>query len=111
MQNSTDDDASDSQSTKHIIPRYHFDYLVLSAGDVLIFSTKAFWECFHSSEARAFAKLICRIHHPWYKSGNTQEQQALLEQALPEFVSGTPPFSTSHTDSNLISTAPSFVPC
>jgi hypothetical protein len=39
--------------------------------------------------ARAFAKLICRIRHPRYKSGSDQEHQSLLEQALPEFVSGT----------------------
>ncbi|KAJ7687807.1 hypothetical protein B0H14DRAFT_3533783 [Mycena olivaceomarginata] len=68
MQNSTDDEASDTQPTKRIVPRYHFDYPALPTNDVPIFSTKAFWECFHSSEARAFAKLIC----------------PLLEQALPE---------------------------
>ncbi|KAJ7751473.1 hypothetical protein B0H14DRAFT_2636057, partial [Mycena olivaceomarginata] len=84
MQNSTDDEASDTQPTKRIVPRYHFDYPALSTNDVLIFSTKAFWECFHSSEARAFAKLICRIRNPRYKSGSAQEHQALLEQALPE---------------------------
>ncbi|KAJ7812821.1 hypothetical protein B0H14DRAFT_3478586 [Mycena olivaceomarginata] len=84
MQNSTDDEASDTQPTKRIVPRYHFDYPALSTNDVLIFSTKAFWECFHSSEARAFAKLICRIRHLRYKPGSAQEQQALLEQALPE---------------------------
>ncbi|KAJ7792180.1 hypothetical protein B0H14DRAFT_2624167 [Mycena olivaceomarginata] len=84
MQNSTDDEASDTQPTKRIVPRYHFDYPALSTNDVPIFSTKAFWECFHSSEARAFAKLICRIRNPRYKSGSAQEHQALLEQALPE---------------------------
>ncbi|KAJ7690596.1 hypothetical protein B0H14DRAFT_2652309, partial [Mycena olivaceomarginata] len=86
MQNSTDDEASDTQPTKRIVPRYHFDYPALSTNDVPIFSTKAFWECFHSSEARAFAKLICRIRNPRYKSGSAQEHQALLEQALPELL-------------------------
>jgi hypothetical protein len=89
MQNSTDDEAGNNQSTKRIVPRYHFDYPVLSADDILVFSTKAFWDGFYSSEACAFAKLICRIRHPRYKPGSAQEQQALLEQALPEFVSGT----------------------
>ncbi|KAJ7720879.1 hypothetical protein B0H14DRAFT_3520781 [Mycena olivaceomarginata] len=85
MQNSTDDEAGDTQSTKRIVPCYHFDYPSLTADDVPVFSTKAFWDCFHSSEARTFAKLICRICHPRYKSGSDQEHQSLLEQALPEF--------------------------
>jgi hypothetical protein len=91
MQNSTDDEAGNTQSTKRIVPRYHFDYPSLTADDVPVFSTKAFWDCFHSSEARAFAKLICRIRHPRYQSGSDQEHQLLLEKALPEFVSGTIP--------------------
>ncbi|KAJ7676402.1 hypothetical protein B0H14DRAFT_2656211 [Mycena olivaceomarginata] len=99
MQNSTDDEASDTQPTKRIVPRYHFDYPALSTNDVPIFSTKAFWECFHSSEARAFAKLICRIRNPRYKSGSAQEHQALLEQALPELLypASTPPRSCPRT--------------
>jgi hypothetical protein len=96
MQNSTDGEASDTQPTKCIVPRYHFDYPVLSADNILIFSTKTFWECFHSSEARGFAKLICRIRNPRYKSVGAQEHQALLEQVLPELVSGTSSFSAPY---------------
>ncbi|KAJ7655438.1 hypothetical protein B0H14DRAFT_3540742 [Mycena olivaceomarginata] len=56
----TDDEASDS-TAKRICSPLHFDYPSLSPMTSLIFSTKAFWEGFHSSEARAFAKLICCI--------------------------------------------------
>jgi hypothetical protein len=42
MQNSTDDEAGDTQSTKHIVPRYHFDYPSLPTEDVPVFSTKVF---------------------------------------------------------------------
>ncbi|KAJ7331513.1 hypothetical protein DFH08DRAFT_814823 [Mycena albidolilacea] len=85
MQNSTDDDASDPQPSKRFEPRYDFQYPSLTPDNVPIFSTKVFWDCFNSSVARAFAKLICRIHHLRYTSGSDQEHQSLLEQALPEF--------------------------
>jgi hypothetical protein len=88
MQNSTNDDASDSQATKHIVSRYNFSYPNFTTNNVPVFSTKAFWDGFHSSEGHAFAKLICCIRHLQYKSSSNQEHQALLEQALPEFVSG-----------------------
>ncbi|KAJ7801237.1 hypothetical protein B0H14DRAFT_3489834 [Mycena olivaceomarginata] len=57
MQNSTDDNASDSQPMKYIVSHYNFNYPSLTADDVPVISTKAFWDCFHSSAARTFAKL------------------------------------------------------
>ncbi|KAJ7799367.1 hypothetical protein B0H14DRAFT_3787976 [Mycena olivaceomarginata] len=82
--NSTDDEGSDTQPAKNLIPQYHFGYPSLASAEVPAFSTQAFWNCFVSSEGHTFAKLICHICHPRYKAARPSNLRICLElQARP----------------------------
>ncbi|KAJ7836481.1 hypothetical protein B0H14DRAFT_3460699 [Mycena olivaceomarginata] len=82
-QNSTDDEANNTAPSKCFTSRYHFEYPNLVSTNVPSFRTKTFWDAFHTSDGRAFLKLLCCIRHPRYESSR-QDYQELLVRALPE---------------------------
>ncbi|KAJ7767059.1 hypothetical protein B0H14DRAFT_3509882 [Mycena olivaceomarginata] len=70
--------------TKRIVPRYHFDYPALSTNDVLIFSTKVFWECFIPARPALLRSSSAVFAIRGTSPAAHRNTRPLLEQALPE---------------------------